>query len=24
VAFTIARVFGVPLDRVFGYGEEAP
>jgi putative transcriptional regulator len=24
VAFRIARVFGVPLDRVFGYPEEAP
>ena len=23
VAFKIARVFGVPLDRVFGYPEEA-
>jgi putative transcriptional regulator len=23
VAFRIARVFGVPLDRVFGYPEEA-
>jgi putative transcriptional regulator len=22
VAFKIARVFGVPLDRVFGYAEE--
>ena len=22
VAFRIARVFGVPLERVFGYGEE--
>jgi len=22
VAFRIARVFGVPLDRVFRYGEE--
>lgn len=24
VAFRIARVFGVPLDRVFGYPEEEP
>jgi putative transcriptional regulator len=24
VAFKIARVFGVPLERVFGYPEEAP
>jgi putative transcriptional regulator len=24
VAFKIARVFGEPLDRVFGYPEEAP
>ena len=24
VAFRIARVFGVPLERVFGYPEEAP
>lgn len=24
VAFKIARVFGVPLEQVFGYPEEAP
>ena len=24
VAFRIARVFGVPLEQVFGYPEEAP